>query len=97
DETINYVRHLDWDGVVRRLTAKRGADVIIETVGTSTWERSIRALGKGGRLVTSGSTSAPSAPRISATSSAASIGSLDRTAGPTTSCCACPRTRSRDA
>jgi NADPH:quinone reductase-like Zn-dependent oxidoreductase len=50
DETINYVTNPDWDADVRRLTAKRGADVIIETVGTSTWERSIRALGKGGRL-----------------------------------------------
>jgi len=59
DETINYVTNPDWDADVRRLTAKRGADVIIETVGTSTWERSIRALGKGGRLITSGATSGP--------------------------------------
>jgi alcohol dehydrogenase len=41
------------------MTAKRGVDVIIETVGASTWERSIRALGKGGRLVTSGATAGP--------------------------------------
>ena len=59
DETINYVSDVDWDIQVRRLTGKRGADVIIETVGESTWERSIRALGKGGRLVTSGATSGP--------------------------------------
>src|SRR5262249_42713590 len=62
DETINYVSDPDWDGTVRRLTAKRGADVIIETVGASPWERSIRALGKGGRLITSGATAGPVAP-----------------------------------
>ena len=59
DETINYVADADWDAAVRRLTNKRGADLIVETVGASTWERSIRALGKGGRLVTSGATSGP--------------------------------------
>jgi alcohol dehydrogenase len=62
DETINYVTEPDWDAAVRRSTSKRGADVIIETVGASTWERSIRALGKGGRLVTSGATSGPIGP-----------------------------------
>jgi NADPH:quinone reductase-like Zn-dependent oxidoreductase len=59
DETINYVADPDWDVTVRRLTRKRGADVIIESVGASTWETSIRALGKGGRLVTSGATAGP--------------------------------------
>ena len=52
----------DWDATVRRLTGKRGVDVIVETVGAATWERSIRALGKGGRLVTSGATSGPIGP-----------------------------------
>ena len=59
DETINYSADPDWDVAVRKLTAKRGADVIIETVGASTWEQSIRALGKRGRLVTCGATSGP--------------------------------------
>jgi NADPH:quinone reductase-like Zn-dependent oxidoreductase len=62
DEVINYARDEDWDVTVRGLTGKRGADVIIETVGASTWERSIRALGKNGRLVTSGATSGPIGP-----------------------------------
>lgn len=62
DETVNYVTDTSWDAAVRRFTGKRGADVIIETVGASTWERSIRALGKGGRLVTSGATSGPIGP-----------------------------------
>jgi len=59
DVLVNYVEDRDWDVTVRRLTGKRGVDVIVETVGTATWERSIRALGKGGRLVTSGATSGP--------------------------------------
>jgi alcohol dehydrogenase len=59
DETINYVREPEWDTAVRRLTGKRGADVIVETIGATTWEQSIRALGKGGRLVTCGATAGP--------------------------------------
>jgi NADPH:quinone reductase-like Zn-dependent oxidoreductase len=59
DEMINYSCDEDWDVTVRRLTGKRGADVIIETIGSTTWERSIRALGKGGRLITCGATSGP--------------------------------------
>ncbi|HZS34226.1 MAG TPA: zinc-binding dehydrogenase [Methylomirabilota bacterium] len=59
DATINYAEDVEWDVTVRRLTGKRGVDVIVETVGAATWERSIRALGKGGRLVTSGATSGP--------------------------------------
>jgi NADPH:quinone reductase-like Zn-dependent oxidoreductase len=62
DVPINYVEDRDWDVTVRRLTGKRGLDVIVETVGAATWERSIRALGKGGRLVTSGATSGPIGP-----------------------------------
>ncbi len=44
---------------VRRLTAKRGVDVVIEHVGHDSWDRSVRALAKGGRLVTCGATSGP--------------------------------------
>lgn len=35
------------------------ADVVFENVGPATWERSFRALAKGGRLVTCGGTSGP--------------------------------------
>src|SRR5439155_260895 len=62
DELINYARDTDWDVTARRLTGKRGVDVVIETVGETTWERSIRALGKGGRLVTCGATAGPIGP-----------------------------------
>jgi NADPH:quinone reductase-like Zn-dependent oxidoreductase len=41
---------------VRRLTARKGADVVVEHVGQATWERSILSLAHGGRLVTCGAT-----------------------------------------
>jgi NADPH:quinone reductase-like Zn-dependent oxidoreductase len=41
---------------VRRLTNKRGVDVVIEHVGRATWARSVRSLARGGRLVTCGAT-----------------------------------------
>jgi NADPH:quinone reductase-like Zn-dependent oxidoreductase len=41
---------------VRRITSKRGADVVFEHVGTATWEESIASLAPGGRLVTCGAT-----------------------------------------
>src|SRR5437868_1554893 len=44
---------------VRALTNKRGADVVIDDVGEATWDESLRSLGRGGRLVTCGSTSGP--------------------------------------
>jgi NADPH:quinone reductase-like Zn-dependent oxidoreductase len=59
DDLINYVANPDWDVAVRKLTGKRGADVVVDTVGASTWQQSIQALGKGGRLVTAGATSGP--------------------------------------
>jgi len=42
---------------IRRLTNKRGVDVVIEHVGEATWPKSIRAMARGGRLVTCGATS----------------------------------------
>ncbi len=56
DETIVYTE-VDFLDEVRRLTGKRGVDVVVEHVGGETFERSLRALAKGGRLVTCGSTS----------------------------------------
>ena len=41
---------------VRKLTGKRGVDVVVEHVGRATWEGSVKALAKGGRLVTCGAT-----------------------------------------
>jgi NADPH:quinone reductase-like Zn-dependent oxidoreductase len=41
---------------VRRITAKRGVDVVFEHVGTATWNDSIASLATAGRLVTCGAT-----------------------------------------
>jgi NADPH:quinone reductase-like Zn-dependent oxidoreductase len=41
---------------VKTLTGGRGVDVVIEHVGVATWERSLRCLARGGRLVTCGAT-----------------------------------------
>jgi len=53
DHAINH-REANFDEEVRRITKKRGADVVFEHVGAATWERSIKSLGKNGRLVTCG-------------------------------------------
>lgn len=44
---------------IRAQTAKRGVDVVIDSVGEATWAQSLVALGKRGRLVTCGGTSGP--------------------------------------
>jgi NADPH:quinone reductase-like Zn-dependent oxidoreductase len=41
---------------VRRLTGNRGVDVVVEHVGTATWDHSVKSLANGGRLVTCGAT-----------------------------------------
>ena len=41
---------------VRRITSKRGVDVVFEHVGTATWDDSFASLAPGGRLVTCGAT-----------------------------------------
>jgi NADPH:quinone reductase-like Zn-dependent oxidoreductase len=46
----------DFAREVRRATGGRGADIVIEHVGQATWDRSVRALANGGRLVTCGAT-----------------------------------------
>jgi len=54
-ETILY-RETDFLAEVRRLTGKRGVDVVFEHVGGETFEKSLKALARGGRLVTCGAT-----------------------------------------
>lgn len=56
DELINYTKQ-DFLDEVRRLTGKRGVDVVFEHTGQDTWEKSVRSLARGGRLVTCGATS----------------------------------------
>jgi NADPH:quinone reductase-like Zn-dependent oxidoreductase len=56
DMVVNYERD-DFAAETRRLTGKRGVDVVVEHTGEATWEKSIAALGRNGRLVTCGATS----------------------------------------
>lgn len=44
----------DWPERVRAYTSNRGVDLVFEHVGAATWAGSLRALARGGRLVTSG-------------------------------------------
>jgi NADPH:quinone reductase-like Zn-dependent oxidoreductase len=46
---------------VRRLTGKKGVEVVIEHVGEATWERSMLCLAPRGRLVSCGATTGPNA------------------------------------
>lgn len=55
EHVVNSARD-DFLEVVKRVTAKRGVDVVFEHTGTATWDRSVRALRTGGTLVTCGAT-----------------------------------------
>jgi alcohol dehydrogenase len=59
DHVINY-RSERFEGVVRKLTGKKGVDVVFEHVGAETFNGSLLCLRRGGRLVTCGATSGPS-------------------------------------
>lgn len=56
DEVINHTSQ-DIAEEVRRLTGKRGVDIIFEHVGQAVWDQCIRSLAPGGRLITCGATS----------------------------------------
>src|SRR6266704_1210483 len=58
DHVINY-RTDRFEGAVRKLTAKKGVDVVFEHVGAETFNGSLLCLRRGGRLVTCGATSGP--------------------------------------
>src|ERR1700722_7604701 len=56
DHVINY-RTDRFEHVVRKITAKRGVDVVFEHTGAETFNGSLLSLKRGGRLVTCGATS----------------------------------------
>jgi len=58
EQTYNYEEgsFADW---IQELTDGRGVDVVIDHVGAATWDDSIKAAAKGGRIVTCGATSGP--------------------------------------
>ncbi len=60
DEGIDY-REQDVPEEIRRLTDRRGMDIVFDHVGAATWQTSLKVLGRGGRLVTCGATSGPEA------------------------------------
>jgi NADPH:quinone reductase-like Zn-dependent oxidoreductase len=51
----------DYSRELKARTGGRGADIVIEHVGQATWDRSVRALARGGRLVTCGATTGAAA------------------------------------
>jgi NADPH:quinone reductase-like Zn-dependent oxidoreductase len=55
DHVINHKSQKIRDEV-RRITGKRGVDVVFEHVGTATWDDSLASLAPSGRLVTCGAT-----------------------------------------
>jgi len=55
-ETINYLE-TDFAQEVRRITDRRGVDIVVEHTGEATFGGSLRCLAAGGRLVTCGATS----------------------------------------
>jgi NADPH:quinone reductase-like Zn-dependent oxidoreductase len=60
DVLINY-KEKDFLEEIRRITKKRGVDVIFEHTGQENWEKNILSLSRFGRLVTCGATSGPNA------------------------------------
>lgn len=54
-EVINHTTE-DVPARIREFTGGRGVQVVVEHVGIATWERSLRSLARGGRLVTCGAT-----------------------------------------
>lgn len=55
EQCINY-KNSDFAQEARRLTDKRGVDVVVDSAGGEGWVRSLAALARGGRLVTCGAT-----------------------------------------
>ena len=58
DEVIDRTKE-DFAKEVFKRTNRRGVDVVLENTGEETWEGSLRALARGGRLVTYGGTTGP--------------------------------------
>jgi NADPH:quinone reductase-like Zn-dependent oxidoreductase len=55
DEVINHAQ-ADIVAEVKRLTGRRGADIVVEHVGAATFPKSVVACARGGRIVTCGAT-----------------------------------------
>lgn len=58
DVTINR-NEVDWSKAIFKATNREGVDVAVDNVGAATYQKSLRALKRGGRLLTVGNTSGP--------------------------------------
>ena len=58
DVLINYTEE-PFDRAIRKLTDKRGVDVVIDYIGADTWLQSLKAARRGGRILTCGATTGP--------------------------------------
>ncbi len=56
---INRQQQPDWAKAIYQATNRQGVDVVVDNVGAATFHHSLRALKKGGRLLTVGNTSGP--------------------------------------
>jgi NADPH:quinone reductase-like Zn-dependent oxidoreductase len=61
DDTIDYVNE-ELVAAVKRLTHRRGADIVVEHTGATTFAKSVVAAARGGRIVTCGATDGYEAP-----------------------------------
>jgi NADPH:quinone reductase-like Zn-dependent oxidoreductase len=59
DVVLNYRDDPEWSKTIYKLTGKRGVDVVVDNVGQATWNDSLRAVARGGRIVCVGNTSGP--------------------------------------
>lgn len=57
DHVLDYRADPNWSKSIAKLTDRRGVDVVVDNVGQATIHQSIRALARGGRLLTVGNTS----------------------------------------
>jgi NADPH:quinone reductase-like Zn-dependent oxidoreductase len=56
DETVRYGEGIDLGAELKRMTGRKGVDVVIESLGGPLFPVLVRALAQGGRLVTCGNT-----------------------------------------
>lgn len=61
DEVVNYAQHPEWHKEVKRLTAGRGVDHVVEVGGPGTLERSIKSTTVGGHIHLIGVLDSPAA------------------------------------
>jgi NADPH2:quinone reductase len=61
DHVVNYTEQ-EFDVEVKRITGGRGVDVVYDSVGAATWERSLNSLRRRGLMVSFGNASGPVPP-----------------------------------